>query len=173
MYVNCIFFRYTYSFLLIKAVGVKKYEDLSIFIVDDDPMCRELYKQYMRNMGFTKIELFDSGRQCIGELVKKPDIILLDHNMTPMNGIDTLEKIKRFNPDIYVIYVSAQDDIKVAVNAFRYGAFDYVMKSDMKEGLLAIIIREIISVMEMLNRNFPGRPRNFAPSSPYKAESGM
>ncbi len=136
-------------------------KDLSIFVIDDDPVCQELYKQYLLNMGFTRISLFDNGQQCINELTRKPDIILLDHQMAPMNGMETLKKIKRFDPDIYLIYISAQQDMKVAIDALKYGAFDYIIKGNMEEDLLGAIIHKIIDVMELVAKKTPSRMNKF------------
>jgi DNA-binding NtrC family response regulator len=47
-----------------------------------------------------------------------------------MNGIETLDKIKAFNPDIPVIILSAQDKIEVAINCMHHKAADYVVKSE-------------------------------------------
>ena len=136
-------------------------KDLSIFVIDDDPVCQELYKQYLLNMGFTRISLFDNGQQCINELTRKPDIILLDHQMAPMDGMETLKKIKRFDPDIYLIYISAQKDMKVAIDALKYGAFDYIIKGNLEEDLLGAIIHKIIDVMELVAKKTPGRINKF------------
>jgi DNA-binding NtrC family response regulator len=124
--------------------------DLSIFIVDDEPMCREIYRQYLKNLGFNNVVLFDNGQQCINELTKKPAIIFLDHEMTPINGLDTLKKIKRFNPDIFLVYISAQADMQVAINALKYGAFDYIIKGNSEEQKIASIMEKINNVMELL-----------------------
>ena len=47
-----------------------------------------------------------------------------------MNGIETLDKIKAYNPDIPVIMLSSQDKIDVAINCMHHKAFDYVVKSE-------------------------------------------
>ena len=47
-----------------------------------------------------------------------------------MNGLETLDKIKAFNPDIPVVMLSAQDKIEVAVNCMHHKAFDYIVKSE-------------------------------------------
>jgi len=47
-----------------------------------------------------------------------------------MNGIQTLDKIKAFNPDIPVVMLSSQDKIEVAVDCMRHRALDYVVKSE-------------------------------------------
>jgi DNA-binding NtrC family response regulator len=136
-------------------------KDLNIFVIDDDPVCQELYKHYLSNMGFTRISLFDNGQQCINELTRKPDIILLDHQMAPLNGMETLKKIKRFDPEIYLIYISAQKDMKVAIDALKYGAFDYIIKGNMEEELPGTIIHKIIDVMELVSKKTPGRINRF------------
>ncbi len=143
------------------AIDMNFNKDLNIFVIDDDPVCQELYRQYLLNMGFTRITLFDSGQQCINELTRQPDIILLDHQMAEINGLETLKKIKRFNPDIYLIYISAQKDMKVAIDALKYGAFDYIIKGNMEEELLGAIIQKIIDVMDLVSRKSPGRINRF------------
>lgn len=47
-----------------------------------------------------------------------------------MNGIQTLDKIKEYNPEIPVIMLSSQDKIDVAVSCMHHKAFDYVVKSE-------------------------------------------
>jgi len=47
-----------------------------------------------------------------------------------MNGIETLDKIKAFNPDIPIVMLSSQDKIEVAISCMHHRAFDYVVKSE-------------------------------------------
>lgn len=136
-------------------------KNLKFFVVDDDPICREIYRQYLVNLGFSDVELFDNGQDCINELTRNPDVILLDHNMYPMDGLDTLKKIKRFNPDIYLIYVSAQDNMQVTIDALKYGAFDYIIKGYKEEEMLSNVVDKITTVMEMLTRKAPGKWSRF------------
>jgi len=58
------------------------------------------------------------------------DYFLDGVDKTAMNGIDTLDKIKAFNPDIPVIMLSSQDKIEVAIDCMHHKAFDYVVKSE-------------------------------------------
>ena len=136
--------------------------ELKIFIVDDDAICREFYKQHLLNMGFENVMLFDNGQQCIDQLDQNPDIILLDHQMKPIDGLDTLKKIKRFNPDIFLIYISGQDDLEVAVNALKYGAFDYIIKGNAKEEeKLVAVMNKILVVIELLSKKTSGKWSKF------------
>jgi two-component system, OmpR family, response regulator len=90
--------------------------------------------EFLQHADFT-IETFVSGELFIANLSHKPDLIILDYlldgtDKNAMHGIQALDKIKAFNPDIPVIMLSAQDKIEVAVNCMHHKAFDYVVKSE-------------------------------------------
>ena len=76
--------------------------------------------------------------------------------MEDMNGFEVLKKIKRINPNIYVVMVSAQENIKTAVDAIKFGAFDYIIKDNNVCGKMNIIISNIIKVKEQLKKSNPG-----------------
>ncbi|RMZ60215.1 response regulator [Chryseobacterium nematophagum] len=126
-------------------------QNLKLFIVDDDRFCANVYEKYLKNHNYENITYFSNGEECLDELYNKPDIIFLDYNMEDLNGFEVLKKIKRYNPNIYVIMVSGQESIDTAVNALKYGAFDYLVKNNnvckkMKETIEKIVmIKEEIS----------------------------
>lgn len=99
-----------------------------LFIVDDDIFNCNVYLKHLSNLGYTDVTTYTSGVECINHLTDKPEIILLDYQMDQMNGFETLKKIKRFDPSIFIIVVSAQTNIDVAINSLKYGAFDYIKK---------------------------------------------
>jgi len=100
------------------------------FIVDDDPFVGLIYKKHLSNLGFDNLHHFFSGVDCLNNLHLNPAIVLLDHQMTQVSGFEVLKKIKRYNPDTAVIMVSGQEDMATAVNALKYGAFDYIIKDN-------------------------------------------
>jgi len=110
-------------------------DKIKIFLVDDDALfLKSLEIDFLEHADFT-IETFATGELCMDYLSHTPDIIVLDYfldgvDKTAMNGIDTLDKIKSFNPDIPVIMLSSQDKIEVAVDCMHHKAFDYVVKSE-------------------------------------------
>ncbi|KIA97665.1 response regulator [Flavobacterium sp. AJR] len=126
------------------------------FIVDDDFFCANLYNQYLTNMDYNDVTLFANGIDCIDNLHLKPDIIFLDHNMEDITGFEVLKKIKRYNPNIYVVMVSGQENIKTAVDALKFGAFDYVIKGNDVNEKMIVIITKIIAVKEQLKKVYPG-----------------
>ena len=110
-------------------------DKIKIFLVDDDALfLKSLEIDFMEHADFT-IETFATGELCMSELSKQPDVIVLDYfldgiDKTAMNGIETLDKIKVFNPDIPVVMLSSQDKIEVAIDCMHHKAFDYVVKSE-------------------------------------------
>ncbi len=129
--------------------------NLKVFVVDDNPMCRELYKQYLNNMGCTDIRLFGSGMACLNHLMQVPDVVLLDHHMEPMSGMETLNCIKSINPDVYVVFFSGQRDLQQNMDALRNGAFDYIVKGDNEENDLQEVMKKITEVMRMISTKAP------------------
>jgi DNA-binding NtrC family response regulator len=129
--------------------------DKKIFIVDDDPFHLMLVQQVLINNGFEDVFLFESGTACLENLEKNPDIIILDHNMDTLTGYEVLRKIKRHNPDIFVIMVSAQEEISTAVNSLKHGAFDYLQKgADIEPKLLEVLNRiDLVKEKLLLKKN--------------------
>lgn len=125
------------------------------FIVDDDIFCANVYQQYLKNMNYSDITYYSNGNDCLINLNQNPDIIFLDHNMEDITGFEVLKKIKRYNPNIYVVMVSGQENIKTAVDALKYGAFDYVIKDNNVCDKMTQVIDKIIKVKEQLRKSNP------------------
>ena len=112
-----------------------KNDKVKIFLVDDDALfLKSLEIDFMEHADFI-IETFATGELCMQDISRQPDIIVLDYfldgiDKTAMNGIETLDKIKAFNPDIPVVMLSSQDKIEVALDCMHHKAFDYVVKSE-------------------------------------------
>jgi DNA-binding NtrC family response regulator len=126
-----------------------------IFLVDDDIFCLNLTEQHIRNLGNTDITVFESGTDCLNHLESKPDIIFLDHQMDTLTGFEVLKKIKRFNPNIYVVMLSAQENMKTAVDSLKYGAFDYLIKGDNQEEKISDVLTRINEVQTLLKKSKP------------------
>lgn len=101
-----------------------------IFLVDDNLFTLSMFQQGLENLGYSNFSLFFNGRICLENLHQKPDVIFLDYNLDDMCGLDVLKTIKAHTPNAYVIIVSAQENMKIALNAIKQGAFDYIIKGD-------------------------------------------
>lgn len=125
------------------------------FIVDDDVFCANVYEQFLNNLNYNDIIYFNNGNDCLLNLNQNPDVIFLDHNMEDLTGFEVLKKIKRYNPNIYVVMISGQENIKTAVDALKYGAFDYVIKDNDVCDKIAQVIDKIIKVKAQLRKSNP------------------
>ena len=127
---------------------------IRLFLVDDDVVfLKSLEIEFLGHADFT-IETFVTGELCIENLSHEPDVIILDYlldgvDKTAMNGIETLDKIKAYNPDIPVVMLSGQDKIEVAVETMHHRAFDYVVKSETAFIRLKKIITTIFRYKKM------------------------
>ena len=109
--------------------------------------------EFLEHADFT-IETYPTGEKCMENLSHNPDVIILDYRLdgidkTAMNGIQTLDKIKSFNPDIPVVMLSSQDKIEVAIDCMHHRAFDYVVKSETAFIRLQKIITTIFKYKKM------------------------
>jgi len=122
---------------------------VKLFLVDDDAVFLKFLEiEFMEHADFD-IETFATGELCIENLSHLPDVIVLDYYLDgvdrdAINGIDTLDQIKAFNPDIPVVMLSSQDKIDVAINSMHHKAFDYVVKSETAFMRLKKIINTIL-----------------------------
>ena len=67
----------------------------------------------------------------IHNLKDKPDIALLDYFLEKdYTGMDILKKLKQRFPNTQVIFLTASDDVNIAVDTMRNGAYDYIVKGD-------------------------------------------
>ena len=127
---------------------------IKLFLVDDDALFLKSLEIDFLQHGDFEIETYATGELCIASLSHKPDIIILDYQLDviekgAMNGIETLDKIKAFNPDIPVIMLSSQDKIDVAINCMHHKAADYVVKSETALMRLKKIITSVLKFNKM------------------------
>lgn len=101
-----------------------------IFIVDDDPFYASILKNSIFKKDLGNVEIFSTGKKIIDNLYKCPNIILLDYNLTKMNGIDVLKKIKSVNSNTKVILISSQKKDSVVIDSLKNGAFAYIEKGN-------------------------------------------
>ncbi len=103
-----------------------------LLIVDDSVVFRMFMRKCL--MGMDDVDVVGVARDGVDALAKveelKPDVITLDMNMPRMNGMETLEALRRTHRHIGIIIVAAEteDDADRTVQALRAGAFDFILK---------------------------------------------
>ena len=127
---------------------------VKIFLVDDDALfLKSLEIEFLENANFI-VETYPTGELCVANLSNNPDVVILDYQLdgiveNAMNGLETLDKLKAFNPEIPVVMLSSQDKIEVAINCMHHKAFDYVVKSETAFVRLQKIITSIFKYKKM------------------------
>jgi len=126
----------------------------NIFIVDDDPMQASMLEDYLSKYSTFTVKVFHSGEECLKNISTKPQIVFLDYNFDKvgkdaMNGTEILKEIKAASPETEVVMFSGQDKIEVAVNTMKYGAFDYIVKSESAFHRSENVIFNIIKRMKL------------------------
>lgn len=103
--------------------------NLKVFIVDGDCRCRNVYKQKLRNMGFSKIYTFTNGEECLSNMFIQPDVIVLNYDMVTCDGLQILKIIKIAFPEIMILMISERGEEQIALEAMAYGASAYISKN--------------------------------------------
>lgn len=106
-------------------------EEAQVLVVDDIPGTREIVKDMLNEMGFTKIDQASDGKEALDHLKrKKAQLIICDYMMKDMSGLDLLHSMRN-DPKlsgIPFIMVSAVGDVPVIETALDLGASDYIVK---------------------------------------------
>jgi DNA-binding NtrC family response regulator len=104
--------------------------DNRIFIVDDDPFWTAMLSEMLTGLGFSNMLAFENGADTVNNLHLNPKLVFLDYEMEGINGLQVLQQIKNYYPGIGVIFCTAHEDLGLAVNAMKFGSFDYLLKEN-------------------------------------------
>jgi len=140
-----------------------KKQKSTILIVDDDMTHRNMLKTLLNKWGYTLSEA-DDGGTAIAMVEENPyDLILMDIKMIKVSGLVALVEIKKINPAIPIIIMTAFSSVDTAVQALKNGAYDYLTKPFDFEKLKITIKRSLehtqlkkenYQLKETLGKNF-------------------
>ena len=110
-----------------------------VLIVDDEPSIARSLTRVLEDRGY-QVRSAPTGKEGIAEAEAwRPQVILLDVKLPDADGLDLLPKIRRVEPAAQVIVLTAFADTKVAVQAIKRGAVDFLRKPyDMDELVLSV-----------------------------------
>ena len=120
----------------------------AILIVDDEKDIRQLIANILEDEGFQVYEAHDS--KTTFQLLKDKDISLvlldiwLDRN--DLDGLQILQKIKKDRPEQPVIMISGHGNVETAVNATKYGAYDFIEKPFEPDRMIVTIKRALENI---------------------------
>lgn len=114
-----------------------------ILIIDDEEMFREDLALLLEDQGYVCRTAADGSAGIEAAKEFAPEVILCDIVMPGMGGVEALEELVRICPGSCVLMVTAHGTLETAVEAFRKGAFDYILKPLVLEDVFQKIARYV------------------------------
>jgi two-component system response regulator AtoC/two-component system nitrogen regulation response regulator NtrX len=123
-----------------------------ILLADDEKSARYGMRRALASLG-SKIMEATNGREALEQVQReKPDLVIMDIAMPEMDGIEALEKIRSLPGPPLIIMITAHGSEKVAVEAMKKGAYDYIAKPyDVDE--LRIVARNALEKVSLEREN--------------------
>jgi two-component system response regulator AtoC len=121
-----------------------------IFIVEDDLFFNNMLLNFLSENTQLHCSSYFTGSQVLKKISQNPDFIILDYRLTDMVADDIIEKYKSFNPNIKIIILSAQTDIKIATNLMKAGADEYIIKDENALTNLDKVLQSYIKEKQLL-----------------------
>ena len=123
-----------------------------ILITDDDQTLCYLLKEELINEGY-EVDITFDGKYAIENLKKKTyDLLLLDLEMTDVQGEEVLKYTKENHPNLQVIVLTAKTEIRTAIQCIKDGAYDFITKP-YEFGQLVIIIERALEHKNLIINN--------------------
>jgi DNA-binding NtrC family response regulator len=102
--------------------------EFRILLIDDEPAQITSIKSFLKRRAYS-ILTASSGQEGLSHMDNgNVDLVLTDFRMPDMNGLEVVQNIKKLNPEIPVVVITAFSDTKDAVKVMKEGAFDYLSK---------------------------------------------
>jgi len=122
----------------------KESKDPILIVDDDEEICKTLAR-LLKLEGYEQVHTATSSKEAIARIkVMKYDFILLDIRMPEMNGVEVLREIRKYDEKVPVAIMSAYEDMDLAQEAFRLGAYDFIKKPIDHDYLKASILSKLI-----------------------------
>lgn len=113
----------------------------TVYIIEDDEYYAEYIKYAVKLVGEIEVTVFHTALDFLNAIKKSiPDIISLDYNLPDRKGNELFSEVKKLAPKSEIIIVSSQEEVDVAIQLMKEGAFDYIVKnSDAKNRIVHAI----------------------------------
>jgi DNA-binding NtrC family response regulator len=118
-------------------------KNFNILICDDDEIICYLVKELLLEEGYNADAVYD-GRDAITAIRQKNyDLLILDLNLKTIRGEEVLKFVKEYDKSIEVIILSAETELKLAVQCVKQGAFDFIQKQFYTDELIPTVNRAL------------------------------
>ena len=127
-------------------------KEFEILFVDDDKTILSLVEEYLTAFDY-RINVVDNGLKAL-ELIKEKnfDVVFTDFKMPDIDGLELLSVIKEYRPATEVIMVTGHGTMESAVQAMKFGSYDYIQKP-FKLDILRILIDKIFEAKKLKQEN--------------------
>jgi DNA-binding response OmpR family regulator len=116
----------------------------TVLVVDDEPTLLAILQEFLQLHGFTVVTAA-SGEEAIQQVERQsPAVALLDFQLSGMDGLVTLRKLKSLRPDLVVIMMTGLDEEQLMADALKLGAHDYIMKPFDLEYLESTLLTKVL-----------------------------
>jgi DNA-binding response OmpR family regulator len=116
-----------------------------ILVVDDDREIVDFMANFLERLKFCVQKALNAEEALYYCSLKQPDCVFLDIQMPGKDGLSVLRELKKLNPNLKVIMITAKDDKESQVKAKKYGALDYITKpldlNDLAQKVEALFLR--------------------------------
>jgi DNA-binding NtrC family response regulator len=124
----------------------------SILVVDDEPLIRETLAEFLGHEGFA-VTVCGAGKEALELAAARPfAVALCDVQLPDIDGMELLQRLLKISPQTFVLLITAYGTVENAVQAFRRGAHDYLMKPILLDEVLSKI-RKLLSFRELYLEN--------------------
>jgi len=113
----------------------------SILIVDDMESIHEMLDTFVQPLGYATRYASNGNDAIKAYQEERPDIVLTDIKMSPMDGLEFAKKLKEIDPEVIIIMMSGYASMNNALTSLKMGAFDYLTKPFKIDQLMAAISR--------------------------------
>jgi DNA-binding NtrC family response regulator len=128
-----------------------------ILLVEDDQFYATMLLELLKNAGYENVKHIDNGLECLLQVYEEtvPDVIIMDQQLGMVNGVEVLQKIRAYKPDLRVIFMSGQKNVKLAVQSIKQGAMDYIKKDEHTFENLLPVLKKVEEEMVKKSANTP------------------
>ena len=114
-----------------------------VLVVDDDKVLQSSVRDALEFHHFA-VDVADNGKEALSAVYKtKYDLVVMDVNMPEMDGIEALTEIKKHDPSVIVIILTAYSNVTDAVKVVKEGAYNYLEKPISSDNLVSLIKRAL------------------------------
>jgi DNA-binding NtrC family response regulator len=123
-----------------------------ILVVDDEPLIRDTLAEFLGQEGFDVQTAAEGGQALVLAQENRFDLAICDIQLPGIDGVELLERLLKISPQTFVLLITAYGTVESAVEAFKRGAHDYLMKPLLFDEVLAKI-RHLLHYRELHQEN--------------------